>query len=225
MRKNSIYFNYFKRTAPIWILFIICIYCVFACSFETLRLDLFRINKDIVFVNKINDIIKNLSFSYIAGAIFFFLSDTIPFLRRKKLINKIVQKLLSQMVDALDDFSLSINNCKWNKDTKLEQVFEEFSGGEYSQNMPQTRLTSDKIILIDNLSKKINLGIDYVLSQEIYIDTDLVKEMDRIKINDIYILICSISNSVNNEYYLAANKVLEIFKLIIDIKTTLLKHM
>ena len=225
MRKNTIYFNYFKRTAPIWILFIICIYSVFACSFETLRLDLFRINKNIIFVNKINDIIKNLSFSYIAGAIFFFLSDTIPFLRRKKLANKIVEKSLCQMIDAIDDFSLSINNCKWNEDTNIELIFEDFSGGEYTQNMPDTRLTSDKKVLIVELAKKLNFGIDFVLSQELYIDTNLVKDMDRIKINEFYIYICSIPDSSNIDFYIAADKVLAIFSLIIKIKTTLLKYL
>ena len=217
MKKNIIYCSYFKKTAPIWILFIICIYCVFACEFESLRSDVFSFNEEKAVVNKINEIIKNLSFSYIAGVIFFSLSDTIPFLRRKKIAYRNVNKSLFQMINAIDDFSMSINSCKWDEKTNTENVFEDFSGGEYTENAPQLRLTSDKIALIGTLTHKIKIGVNYVISQELYIDTNLTNDMDRIKINEDFHYLCTIADSTNQDIYIAADKVLAIFDNIIEI--------
>ena len=225
MKQNNLYLNYFKNTVLIWILFTICIYCVVACEFESLRMNFFSIRADIVVVNKINDIIKNLSFSYIAGVIFFSLSDTIPFLRRKKLANKSIKKTLFQMQNAIDVFSLSINNMKWNDDTNTKQVFEDFSGCEYADNAPQMRLTSDKLRLIDNLSKSIDFGIDFIISQELYIDSILINDMENIKFNDYFLLMRSIPNNSNDEFYIHPNKIIAIFDKIIEIKRTIIKYL
>lgn len=195
-----------------------------ACEFESLRINMFSVNKDIELVNKTNKIIENLSFSYIAGVIFFSLSDTIPFLRRKKIAYKNVKKSLSQMIDAIDDFSISINGCKWDEKTNTEIVFEDFSGGEYTKNAPQLRLTFDKTALINTLTKKINIGVDFVLSHELYIDTNLTNDMNKIKLNENYLFICTILNNTNNDIYIAADKVLAIFDNVIEIKRTILKY-
>lgn len=225
MKKDSIYCSYFKQTAPIWILLIICIYCVLACEFESLRIELFSINKDISFVEKINNIIKNLSYSYIAGVIFFSLSDTIPFLRRMRIANRGVKKLLCQIVNAIDDFSLSINQNKWDEKTNPKQVFEDFTGGEYIENAPPTKLTSDKIALIDKLVNTINVGTDFIISKELYISTDLIDDVDSIKSNEYFLFISSIPDNAKNELYVTADKIVAIFDNIIEIKRTMLKYL
>ena len=225
MKQSFLYLNYFKKTSLIWILFLICIYIVCACEFELLRISMFSVNKGLEFVDKINKIIENLSFSYIAGVIFFSLSDTIPFLRRKKIASKGIEKSLVQMNNAIDDFSLSINNSKWNKDTNTKLVFEEFSGGEYAENAPQIKLTSDKISLVENLTKKIDQGIDFIISYELYADTNLINDMTCIKFNDQFLFLRSISNNSNNDFYFSADSIIAVFDEIIEIKNKILKYL
>ena len=221
---KTIYIDYFKRSALIWILLLFCIYAILACEFESLRISSLSINKDLMFVNKINSIIKNLSYSYIAGVIFFFLSDTIPFFRRKKVVYRNVKRILCTMIDAIDDFSMSINCNKWDERTDTKLVFEEFSGGEYTDNMPQIRLTSDKLVVLKKLSKNLNVGIDYLLSQELYLDVALFNEIEKLKMNETFLFISTMCEDTNENLYITAEKLLVIFDYIIEIKKSLLKN-
>ena len=68
MTKRKLYLFYIINTLPIWILFITCIYCILACEFESLKIP---INQDLEYCEKLNNIVKNLSYSYISGVMFF----------------------------------------------------------------------------------------------------------------------------------------------------------
>lgn len=225
MKQIILYCDYFKKTLCIWILLIICVYCIFACEFESLRFKIFSINENILIVNKINDIIKNFSFSYVAGVIFFFLSDTIPFLRRKSIVDKNIRRSLNLMINAIDQFTLSINNKKWTKATDVKKIYEDISGAEYSENLSDYKLPFNKVVDIVTLSKNINLSLDYIISQELYVDIELLNEMEKIKFCDSLLYISSLSIAEKDETFINPKKLIMIFSDIINFQSIISKHL
>lgn len=219
--QKSLYMDYFKKTAVVWIVFVICIYSIFACEFDELKIPFSSIHRDI---EKINNIIKNISYSYIAGVIFFFLSDTIPYLRRKKVAYKNVDKSLIFIVNAIDNFSLSINNKVWTNETSATMIFEDYSGGEYSDNMPPVILPRHILSVMNNFAESINKNLDYILSQELYNTRELQKEMELIKLCESIQYISSISLDENNETLVEPFKIVKLFSDVIEIRKTVSKY-
>lgn len=219
--QKSFYMDYFKKTVVVWIVFVICIYSIFACEFDELKIPFSLIHRDI---EKINNIIKNISYSYIAGVIFFLLSDTIPYLRRKKVACKNVDKSLKFIVNAIDKFSLSINNKIWTNETSAIMIFEDYSGGEYSDNMPPVLLPKHILSVMNTFAESININLDYILSQELYNTIELQKEMELIKLCESIQYISSISLDGNNGTFVEPSKIVKIFSDVIIIRKTVSKY-
>lgn len=215
--------DYIKKTIFIWVLFIVCIYCILACEFESLRMAIFSINEDIIVVEKINDIIKNLSFSYVAGVIFFFLSDTIPFQRRKKFVNKNVNRSLNLIYNAIDDFSQSINNKKWDETIDPKSIYEDIFGGEYPEQEYKQKLPLNIISDMLKFANTINPYIDFIISQELYVNSKLVKNLEDIKLFDGMRYISSLSVDTNN--IISSEELVSVFRDIIKIRSIILKHL
>ena len=215
--------DYIKKTIFIWVLFIVCIYCILACEFESLRMAIFSINEDIIVVEKINNIIKNLSFSYVAGVIFFFLSDTIPFQRRQKFVNKNVNRSLNLIYNAIDDFSKSINNKKWNETIDPKSIYEDIFGGEYPEQEYKQKLPLNIISDMLKFANTINPYIDFIISQELYVNSKLVKNLEDIKLFDGMRYISSLSVDTNN--IISSEELVSVFRDIIKIRSIILKHL
>lgn len=215
--------DYLKKTVFIWGLFIVCIYCILACEFESLRMNIFSINEEVIVVKKINDIIKNLSFSYVAGVIFFFLSDTIPFQRRKKVVSKNVNRSLYLISNAINDFSQSINNKTWNETIDPKSIYEDIFGGEYPGQEHKQILPLNVIADICKLANIINPYIDFIISQELYVNSELVKNLEDIKLCDGMRYISSLSVDKNN--IISSEELVSVFRDIIKIQSIILKHL
>lgn len=222
--KKALIIDYFKKSAVIWILLLLCVYCILACEFEDLRIGLFSIKKDVVFVDKLNNILKNISYSYIAGVIFFFLADTIPFLRRKKVVDKNVENTLNLMSYAIDTFSNALNGKKWDENTDVASIFEDVSGGEYSDNMPLMKLPKHIQVEYSKLANNLNTSMDFILSQELYTSLDLINDIEKIKLNKDYQFINSICNSEDENGYIDAKEFVNSLNCIIVIKSTISKY-
>ena len=215
--------DYIKKTIFIWVLFIVCIYCILACEFESLRMDIFSINEDVIVVEKINDIIKNLSFSYVAGVIFFFLSDTIPFQRRQKFVNKNVNRSLNLIYNAIDDFSQSINNKTWDETIDPKFIYEDIFGGEYPEQEYKQKLPLNIISDMLKFANTINPYIDFIISQELYVNSKLVKNLEDIKLFDGMRYISSLSVDTNN--IISSEELVSVFRDINKIRSIILKHL
>lgn len=222
MKEKNIYLDYFKRTALVWALFIVCIYSVVACEFESLRIKWLSIDKEVAFVNKVNGIIENLSFSYIAGVIFFFLSDTIPYIRRKTIAYKNAERSLRLILKSIDEFSLSINNEIWNEGTDAISIYEDYFGEELSDE--NQSILIKKPLLFDTLKlvRYVNSGISFLLSQELYLDAKLINDIESIKLSEEWHYVSSLSDG--NEVRVSSKIVLAIIKKIISIKATVNKY-
>ena len=184
---------------------------------------IFSINEDIIVVEKINDIIKNLSFSYVAGVIFFFLSDTIPFQRRQKFVNKNVNRSLNLIYNAIDDFSQSINNKKWDETIDPKSIYEDIFGGEYPEQEYKQKLPLNIIADMLKFANTINPYIDFIISQELYVNSKLVKNLEDIKLFDGMRYISSLSVDTNN--IISSEEFVSVFRDIIKIRSIILKHL
>lgn len=217
-------YDYIKNTSLIWFLFLVCIYSILACEFESLRMNMFSINMDVHIVNKINGIIKNLSFSYVAGVIFFFLSDTIPFLRRQKIVSKNVNQSLDLMSNALDEFSQSINGKIWEGTTNPQSIYEDIFGGEYTEQGGMQILPPNIQADMLKLVNVMNPCIDYIISQELYVDSKLVKDIEDIKFFHGIHFMSSLLMDVNNKTYISPKQLVSIFMDIIRSRSIILKY-
>ncbi len=193
MKKIILYREYFRKAWLIWVLLIICIYSVLACEFDCFKISLFSIDEDIVFINKMNTIIENLSFSYIAGAIFFVLSDTIPFLRKQKNVLKHIKKSLSLMINAIDSFSQNLHSTVWDASTNITDIVMDITGTMYSQQMRDIKLQDHQLYEMHRLNDILNVNIDFILSQELYINQEFMSIIENIKVNKHIQLIKTIS--------------------------------
>ena len=217
-------YDYIKNTSLIWFLFLVCIYSILACEFESLRMNMFSINMDVHIVNKINGIIKNLSFSYVAGVIFFFLSDTIPFLRRQKIVSKNVNQSLDLMSNALDEFSQSINGKIWEVTTNPQSIYEDIFGGEYTEQGGMQILPPNIQADMLKLVNVMNPCIDYIISQELYVDSKLVKDIEDIKFFHGIHFMSSLLMDVNNKTYISPKQLVSIFMDIIRSRSIIFKY-
>lgn len=221
MKKKAIVFSYFKRTLLVWILFFVCVYSVIACEFEAWRIELLKIDKDIAYINKVNGIIKNLSFSYIAGVIFFFLSDTIPFLRRKRIACRNVEKSLTLMVNAIDDFSVLVNNKKWDKKSDVSKIYEDITGCEYTDDMPPIKFHIPFCTQLNAVVGKLNTCIDFVISQELYVSAKLINDIESIKNSKNNLFVYALST----DDYVDPENIVNVTAYLIEIKSTISKYL
>lgn len=220
MTKRKLYLFYIINTLPIWILFITCIYCILACEFESLKIP---INQDLEYCEKLNNIVKNLSYSYIAGVIFFLLSDSIPFLRKGNIAYKNINKAMHLIITAIDNFSKSINGKTWENTTSTIEIYEEISGGEYAANTGYNipiDLPEYRIAIFKDLYLALNLNIDFIISQEQYIDTKLLNDFESIRSDDCFLYIGSIANKTSIE----AENAIMIFEYIKKVRNIIFKY-
>ncbi len=223
MRKNDFYLSYFVNTKCIWFLLLLSIYGVFACEFESLRMSIFSINCDITTINKINNIIENLSFSYIAGVVLFLLADTITFLRRKKIVCRNVERSLSSIISLIDDFSQFVNGKNWGNDTDAKIVFEEYSGGIYSENMPSIKVQPPMRTSMNTLTEKLNTYVDFIISQELYLGTKMLDDMEKI-LNKMALYVTINNEWQEDEMSVEAIRLVNFFDDIIQVKKTIKKY-
>lgn len=209
------YVRYFKKTCGIWIFLVFSIYCMFACSFEVLHLGIFSINAPKDYIDKINDIIKNLSYSYIAGCFFFFLSDTIPFLRRQKIAIKNVSKSITSIKEELKRTEIKLTGYNWNQ-TETKKIWEEISSYEYSDNLNiSIILKLQQLKVIHDFINYLFLKSDYILSQELYISNRIYQEISRFRTDDILLKIVNMDKE--EKYSLSNEDLIKLIKTLLEI--------
>ena len=127
-------------------------------------------------------------------------------------------------MNAIDNFSLSINNKVWTNETSATMIFEDYSGGEYSDNMPPEILPRHILSVMNTFAESINKNLDYILSQELYNTRELQKEMELIKLCESIQYISSISLDENNETLVEPSKIVKLFSDVIEIRKTVSKY-
>lgn len=171
--------KYFKY--GIWVVLVIAIYAVFAAEFKSLQL--ISLPLDGTHAEKLNDIAKNFSLSYIAGVVFYVFSEFIPFLRKRRYVRTkavvLVERLRSAIVSFLDEFS----GCHEMGDIK--QLYYDAFEKEYDNN-DVCKLTPDKNLAVKKLLAVMDDVINVFLQQDVYIGEDDHKAILKIKTEQFY---------------------------------------
>ena len=165
MKKN----NYFSKTWKVWLILAICVYSIIACDFEEARLDLFAINATQDTIGKLNGIIKNLSYSYIAGCVFFFLSDSLPFLRRLKIANRSMTSAINQCKKSLYELECCLSGVCW-ASMDDSSIFESITEAECDDDAQIVNIKKHKYMAIRTFLSELDRTCNFILSQELYLN-------------------------------------------------------
>ncbi len=168
-----------KYTWPIWLGVICCLYIVFACEFETLRF--IKLPYDENVVAKLNDIVKNMSLSYIAGMVFYLLSEMIPYLRKRRFVLKKLNAEIQHVRQIFIDFYLYF--CGQNVASSIptiDELFYSTTGREYEREGAYS-MPADKMLALRKLLSAIDNAIELLLANDIYIGEDNFKIVLNIK--------------------------------------------
>lgn len=128
------------------------------------------------------------------------------------------------MRNTIDDFSQSFNGKKWTKETNPILTYEDYSGDEYMEDLAQIKLPKHILSLMDKLYQNLNINIDFIISQEIYINIILLNDIEKIKFNESLQYISTIHDNVNEVTYINPQRMVKIIQDIIAIKETIIKH-
>jgi hypothetical protein len=155
--------------------------------------------------------------------VFFLLADTIPFLRRKKIVCRNVERSLSSIISLIDDFSQFVNGKNWGNDTDAKIVFEEYSGGIYSENMPSIKVQPPMRTSMNTLTEKLNTYVDFIISQELYLGTKMLDDMEKI-LNKMALYVTINNEWQEDEMSVEAIRLVNFFDDIIQVKKTIKKY-
>ena len=184
--------KYFKY--GIWMILVIAIYAVFAAEFKSLRL--ISLPLDDTKVEKLNDIAKNFSLSYIAGVVFYVFSEYIPFLRKRRYIRTkaviLVERMRTAIVSFLDEF------CGCHEMNDVKQLYYDAFETEYANNTV-CKLTPDKILAVKKLCSIMDDVINVLLQQDEYMSEYGHKVILQIKTEEFYEILLELVQSANQK--------------------------
>ena len=156
----------------------------------------------------INSILINLSYSYIAGAFFYFLVTTIPFYLRKRKINlvikdriNIISKGTQTIIFAYDPSSINLTieqienvNLDRNNENDLLNLFKRSTIFDISNVAKQVLPETNTKILLQIIDKAIDETLNYL---------DYLSEEQIILLNNIKnsAFKNTVSSSTDNEFY------------------------
>lgn len=182
--------KYFKY--GIWVMFGIAVYAVFATEFKSLRL--VSLPLDCAHVEKLNDIVKNFSLSYVAGVVFYVFSDLIPFFRKRRYIRTkaviFVERMRSAIISFLDEF------CGSKEMSDINQLYFDAFQIEYSKN-DVCQLLPDKILALKKLRSVMDDVINVLLQQDDYLEENDHKMILDIKTKQFYEILIGLSQTTN----------------------------
>jgi len=182
--------NYVKSLWPIVIALVVSLYVIFACQFPKIRIITLPLDTDIV--NQLNDIAKNLSYSFVAAVFFFILSESIPFLRRRQYVLRRIDILSNRALDSLSNFSRFFFNYD-SPITKLTEsdVFYSLTNSDYDKDASfsiQCNRTYEARKLIDSISHYLDdiISLGEYAGEKAFSTAIDMKTLDMFKVmNDI----------------------------------------
>jgi hypothetical protein len=151
----------------VWSLFAISIYMVFAAYFHGLCFIPLPFGEETV--EKLNDIGKNVSLSYIAGAIFYFLSVYLPFVLKRSFVKCRCRLIIKNLLGYIKKFFEEL--CKQNDMSDVNQLYFDATQKEYEKG-DICKLEKNQLFAIRKLITEIDHTLDTLLIQAEYIDAD-----------------------------------------------------
>lgn len=147
------------------ILLVMSFYMVLAAEFKELCFIELPICEETI--EKLNGIGKNISLSYIAGVIFYVLTETIPFVNKRKYLRLKLKVQIERMKDALGNFLESI--CGDGKCREVKKIFYEASKREYEGN-GLCDINKSHLLSIRKLLVELDDALDVLICSDVYLD-------------------------------------------------------
>ena len=156
---------------PIWLILAVCLYTVVACEFPCWRFITLPLGGETV--EKLNGIVKNLSYSYIAGVVFYVLSELIPFLQKQSFVLMRLKPYVDNLVVAIDDLIYGLTGCKLRDDEikNGEGVYSLITEHDYEAE-GYYQLKDNQRLAIRSFVAQMDKGLDMLLSNDVYIGND-----------------------------------------------------
>lgn len=176
MRNSSVAMTKWLIKYGIWLLLAASIYMVLASEFNMFCFVSLPYSESTV--EKLNGIGKNISLSYIAGVIFYVLSEYLPFERKKKF----VQDRSCQMVRSLMDDILKFFDelCGQNDLNAPFQLYYDATQKEYNEN-DVCKLSRSQLLAIRKLIAETDNALNILLLQGEYLDEDDFNKLLKLK--------------------------------------------
>ena len=148
----------------VWILFVASFYMVLSAEFNGLCFVKLPFGNETI--DKLNGIGKNISLSYIAGVIFYVLSEKVPFIRKRKYRRMKMNAQIERMKEALDTFLESISGDSKCRDEK--KIFYEASKKEY-EGTGFCEINKSHLLSIRKLLAELDDALDILISSDVYL--------------------------------------------------------
>ena len=161
-------FEQLRYTWTIWAGLIICLYIVFACEFEYLRFIKLPYSESLII--RLNDIAKNFSLSYIAGVIFYLLSEMIPYIRKRRFVLEKLNIEIDNIEQVINNFYRYFCGCADNQNItdKIEDIFYSTTEQEYEDGGTYSIPTA-KMLELRKLLTAVDDAVELFLANDVYI--------------------------------------------------------
>lgn len=148
----------------VWVLLFVSFYMVLASEFKEFCFINLPFSEETI--DKVNGIGKNISLSYIAGVIFYVLSELVPFVSKRKYLRMKLNVQVERMKEALSTFLESIcgdSKCRDAKKMFYEASFKEYEGKGYC------KINKSHLLSIRKMLVEIDDSLNILISSDIYL--------------------------------------------------------
>ena len=201
---------------PVWLLLLVSLYVAFACEFHCLRM--ISLPLPASQIEKLNDLAKNVSLSYVAGMIFYVLSEMVPYLRKSAYVQEKLRSINRNLSKAIDDFLTSL--CGRSDECNDKELYYLATGGTYEKDI-DCFLRKSKLLAFRKLSISINEQLAAMQACDIYLDMDDYKILLQLRAKSYVMLLNEIAQSVE-ERHLKSQDMMDLLKGVVEMKKSLL---
>ena len=211
-----IFWRTIRAQWPVWLLLLLSLYVAFACEFHCLRLISLPLPANQI--EKLNDLAKSVALSYVAGMIFYTLSEMLPFLRKSVYVQEKLRAMNRNLSKAIDDFLTSL--CGKCDESNEQELFFLSTGGAYEKDTDYF-LRKSKLLAFRKLSVNINEQMAAMQACDVYLEMDDYKTLLKLRSKSYVALLNEIAQSTG-ERHLKSQDMMEVLKGVVEMKNKLL---
>jgi len=160
----------------IWLLLAVSVYMVLAAEFSVFCFIRLPFNESIV--EKLNGIGKNISLSYIAGVVFYILSEYLPFKRKEIYVQGRCYQIVGSLMDNIMNFFDEL--CGQNILNAPLQLYFDATQKEYDEN-DVCKLSRNQLFAIRKFIAETDNALNILLLQDEYLGEDDFRKLLTLK--------------------------------------------
>lgn len=200
---------------PIWVLLLISLYTAFACEFRCLRFITMPFSA--LQVEKLNDLAKSISLSYVAGMVFYVLSELVPQVRKRYYAEEKLRAMNSNLTDAINSFLTNLcGRC--DESNERELVF--LATGDDYEKETDILIRKNQLLAFRKLSATTDQLLDAMQACDVYLEMDDYKALLALKTDNDLQLLRDLAQC-SEEQHLKSDDMLKCFKAVVEMRTRL----